>query len=274
MDVATVKAKLGDELWKASTSGSIANIESYTSHQHTLDPSYKAPFQDIISAATMKDHVDVVKYCLQQGATVDHNVMAFLITNESMETHKVLVDAKAIPIDHYIPWFGTILSVAATDGLYEWTKFCLEAGADPNKDKVDEELSVLASAAGNGHLDIVRLLLDNGAELKDSGAIVQAADAGEKDAVALLLERGADIDEIGIKNATDKRVTAKMSRALHKAVKAGHMDVVRLLLEKGANINLTDVRGRTPLALAREEGRAELIEALENCGGEIKEAST
>jgi ankyrin repeat protein len=267
MDNATVKANLGDELWEASTSGPVADIESYISRQQTLDPSYKAPYQDIMSAATMKDHVEVVKYCLQQGATVNDNVMSFLITAESMETHKVLIEAKAIPIDHYIPWFGTVLSVAATDGLYEWTKFCLEAGADPNKDKVDDELSVLASAAGNGHLDVIRLLLDKGAVLDGSGAIVEAAKAGEKDAVALLLDMGADINEIGIKDATNKSVTTKAGSALHKAVTAGHMAIVQLLLEKGADINLTDVQGRTPLALAKQEGRADMIELLESHGG-------
>jgi hypothetical protein len=267
MDAATLQTKLGDDLWKASTSGSVDDVQAYVSRQTTLNPDYKVPIQDIMSAATMEDHADLVNYCLQQGATANSNVMSFLITNESIKTHKALIKANAIPIDYYIPWFGTVLSVAVRDGLYEWTDFCLKAGADPNKDKVEEHLSLLASAAENGHLDIICLLLDNGARLKGSGAIVQAADAGEIKAITLLLEKGADINEIGVEDETDRRVTAKMGGALHKAVRAGHTEVVKLLLEKGADINLTDVQGRTPLALAREEGRGDMATLLESYGG-------
>ncbi|KAF2681015.1 ankyrin, partial [Lentithecium fluviatile CBS 122367] len=216
---------LGDELWKASTSGSADDVQSYISIQRSLDPTYEAPIQDIMSAATMEDHVGIVKYCLQLGVKADPNIMSFLIASESIETHKALIEAKAIPIGHYIPWFGTVLSVAAKDGLYEWTKFCLEAGADPNKDKVDEHLSVLASAAENGHLDIIQLLLEHGAKLQGSGAIVQAAKAGKKEAVMLLLERGANINEIGVEHETDKRITVEMGSALHKAVRTGHTKI-------------------------------------------------
>lgn len=266
MDVATLKAKLGD-LWEPSTSGSVKDIQSMIDRQLSTNSSYRPPFQDIMCAATMKDRVDIVKYCLQQGATADRNVMSFLISSDSINTHKALVEAKAIPIDHYIPWFGTVLSVAATDGHFEWVKFCLESGADPNKDKVDEHLSVLASAAENGHIDVMELLLAHGAVLHGSGAIVQAAEAGEREAVAFLLDKGADINEIGVEHPLDMRVTAKMGTALHKAVRAGHMDIMQMLLEGGAEINLPDVQGRTPLALAKLEGRTEMMELLESRGG-------
>merc|ERR1719367_216378 len=55
----------------------------------------------------------------------------------------------------------------------------------------------LIPAAGNGHKDIVQILLDNGANINHPAndaftALMQAAYLGRKDVVQLLLDRGAN----------------------------------------------------------------------------------
>lgn len=263
---AQLKSELGEELYHACAVGSLNEIRTYLSRRQTTEPSYKSVLSATMQAATLHDQADIVSYCLERGATVTDSIMSTVVSNSSINTHKLLVESKAVAIDRYVPWFGTVLAVAATDGAYDWTKFCLQHGADATKDRVDEYKTVLAAAAEAGHAEIVKLLLQHGAELQGSGAIVLAAEAGKKDMVEMLLELGEDVNEIGVEHPTDERETEEMGSALHKAVQGGYCDVVELLLERGADIDLPDVQGRTPLALAKECRRQEMVELLKSHG--------
>jgi len=87
-------------------------------------------------------------------------------------------------------------------------------------------------SAENGHENIVRFLLDSGAETDASDgfgftALHHAAKNGHTRVVAALLENGADVD------ATDHQGWT----ALHLAAKNGYDDIIRLLIQNGANMN-------------------------------------
>ena len=43
-----------------------------------------------------------------------------------------------LDVNYYIPWFGDILSNVGTKNDLEWAKFCLDHGANPNQNLVDE----------------------------------------------------------------------------------------------------------------------------------------
>jgi ankyrin repeat protein len=169
----------------------------------------------------------------------------------------------------HVTWFDTVLSVVATDGQYEWAKFCLENGTDPSYPRpVDEYKSILAGAAEKGKVDVVELLLAHGARLRGSGAIVAAAEEGEVESVKFLLGReDLDIDELGIEHPTNRRGTKDMGTALHHAVRRGHREIVELLVERGANVDLEDVQGRTALMLAKENERSEIVDFLTRITG-------
>ena len=79
-------------------------------------------------------------------------------------------------------------------------------------------------AAANGHLEVVRLLLEagadkNAADARGDNALITAALYGQLEVVRLLLEAGAD------KNAA----MANGTTALMLAAENGHLEVVRLL---------------------------------------------
>ena len=76
----------------------------------------------------------------------------------------------------------------------------------------------LCSASYDGHLEIVKLLLKNKADVhaKDDGALRFAAKSGHLEIVKLLLENGADV------HADD-------NAALRYSLANGHLEVVRLL---------------------------------------------
>ncbi|KAK1973600.1 ankyrin repeat-containing domain protein, partial [Colletotrichum cereale] len=50
--------------------------------------------------------------------------------------------------------------------------------------------------------------------------------------------------------------------ALHRAVSSGNESIVDLLLRQGANASLQDESGKTPLHLAAECGRKEIVARL------------
>ncbi len=263
---AKLKASLGDELFNACANGDLDAVTALITRSRTADPSYTPPFSSMLYAATTQDRANVAKYCLDNGAAVSRDVMRELLISRAKETYILFLDTKAIDIDYYTPWFGDILSNVATKDDFEWARLCVSRGADPNLNLVDEHKSILAGVAETASVEMARLLIEHGARVKGSGAIVMAAEEGKLDMVTFLLDKGADIDEIGIEHPTDPRFREDMGSALHRAVVGGHEAVVKFLVDKGADVNLKDVMGRTPLALAQARGNSAIVELLRERG--------
>ncbi|CAK9100631.1 unnamed protein product [Durusdinium trenchii] len=137
----------------------------------------------------------------------------------------------------------------------EWL---LQKPLDPNRDG-------LVLAASCGHLEVVRLLLEAGAD-KDaadtdgSTALQFAAGKGHchLKVVRLLLEAGADKDAADTDGST----------ALHFAARNGHLKVVQLLREAGADKDAADTDGCTALGFAAYNGNGhlEVVRSLPEAG--------
>lgn len=169
-----------------------------------------------------------------------------------------------LDINTYIPWWGDILSNVALRNDVEWTTLCLDHGANPNLHLVDEHKSLLAAVAELSSVEIARLLIERGgATVRGSGAIIMAAEEGKLDMLKFLLERGADVNEVGIEHPTDPRFQEDVGTALHRAVWAGKGDVARFLLGvEGVDLGLKDGLGRTVVQIAEEGGDREIVEMV------------
>lgn len=257
------KVSIGDELHDACVNGDLDAATAIISRRKTADASYNPPFPAMMYLATSNDRTNIVQYCLDNGGRVTDDVMKILLINRSKETYTLLLDGQAVDINYYIPWFGDILGCVATRDDFEWTRLCLRYGADPNRNLVDDYKSLLAAVAELASVEMAALLIEHGASVSGSGAIVMAAEEGKLEMVRLLLEKGADIDEIGIEHPTDERYKDDMGSALHRAVEGGYKEVVRFLIDKGASVDLKDMMGRTPLMLAQARKDKIIIEMLE-----------
>ena len=82
----------------------------------------------------------------------------------------------------------------------------------------------LEVAVWNGHTEIVRDLIDNRNGNPDD-SFHSAAMQGHLEVVALLIEKGANVN----------KVTVRGSYAIENAAMFGHHDVVELLVRKGSN---------------------------------------
>ena len=113
-------------------------------------------------------------------------------------------------------------------------------------------------------------MLDNGTDLHardDTGTTVlmYASRGGDAEVVRLLLENGADLD-INKQNNTGR--TALIFAADYGfSGGEGGIEVARLLLENGADVNAQDNNGMTALSFAKESPlRQGLIDLLEAAG--------
>jgi purine nucleoside permease len=99
----------------------------------------------------------------------------------------------------------------------------------------------------------------DGADHKESTALMLAAKRGEIDTVRILLENQTPINQMA---------TYYGWTALTYAANSGHTDVARLLLEHGADGSLKGERGKTPLVLAADRGHTAVVATLLEFGAE------
>ena len=114
-----------------------------------------------------------------------------------------------------------------------------------------------------GHLDIVELLLDSGADInavsknKFVATPLQGAAVAKRIELArLLIARGAKLSPRGEGGDSP----------LHECAGNGAIDIARLLLDHGADINAKDDEGKTPLAIALEYKQSEMAKLLRERG--------
>ena len=161
----------------------------------------------------------------------------------------------------------TALLWAARRGHEAVVRLLLENGADMNALDMYGE-TALVGAAEQGHETIVRLLLEKGADIeaKDEDgqtALILSAGSAHEAVTALLLEKGADIDVINRSGQTPLTLAASDMR----------VSAAGLLLEKGANVNVKDKNGETALMNATESWFSEsetMVRLLLEKGADVK----
>jgi ankyrin repeat protein len=157
------------------------------------------------------------------------------------------------------------LHLACMNQNAEMVNKLLRAGADPNNEKWTGE-TPLMTCANTGTLEAVRALLDNGADVNSAEstqlqtALMWAAAERHPDIVKLLIERGANVHAISklIPEAEPFHVETPGSMGLNFAhtlrfreytggfsallfaAQQGDMESTRILLDAGADINIKD----------------------------------
>lgn len=132
----------------------------------------------------------------------------------------------------------------------------------------------LIPASKSGQLDMLKLLLENGANVNTKGrrwghsALMVAVEGGYLEVVKELIKRGANVNA---KNNTGN--TALMLVAGEKDSKDGirkYRDILNLLVENKADVNATNKFGWTILMTAATIGDTSRIRALLNSGADVK----
>ncbi len=117
-------------------------------------------------------------------------------------------------------------------------------------------ISVLSLAVGQGHIEITRLLLEQGVDPNNSEnsnpPIFAAIGEGKYAMVEFLLQNGAD-----------PTVRDRHGRTtLHWAAIGGHEEIVQLLLERGVDKDAVDNKGRSVEWWIQREGDSKMLAML------------
>ena len=152
---------------------------------------------------------------------------------------------------------GTALMYAATQGEPEIVAVLLSHGAMVNA-RAENGWTAVTLAAATGQADIVRQLLAAGADANLADIygwtpLMRAVDSDRTGVVRVLLK-----DKSVRVNARDDQGET----ALHHAAAGGSLEIARLLLANGADPRAKDAAGRTPAAVAAEQGHARLADFL------------
>ncbi|GLH09963.1 Poly [ADP-ribose] polymerase tankyrase [Gryllus bimaculatus] len=136
---------------------------------------------------------------------------------------KALLEGGAV-VDPKNPSDCQLLNLANTSKNPEMTRTLLEMGLNPNLSHSSSELPALHLAIIDGAVEIVAVLLENGADV----------------------------------NATLSNGTSP----LHTAVKGDNVKLIELLLSHGANPNILDNNFQTPTYIAAERGNVEALDII------------
>ena len=168
----------------------------------------------------------------------------------------------------------------------------LRAGMNPNDEIPWKNQTALKHAAKNGNLDLVKTLIDNGADIEEgmrcaanyhqrkildwmlkknpgqvaiNSSLHAAVGTEATDIVRMLLDKGADINFVNESNDGFISISPNTS-VLMEALSGRNPDIeeVRLLLSKGADVNLKVDNEEQPSALfvAATRNNADLVDLL------------
>ncbi|KAF5685747.1 ankyrin protein [Fusarium denticulatum] len=209
-----------------------------------------------LSMASSRGHVELVKLLIQRGA-----------------------DVNQVVANGYSPLF-----LAVWYDNSELTELLIDEGAELDAIQFEGQMfSLLAVAAGKGHLNSVKALINKGVKPTEAQSLFLAASYGiycgfssyfdAKKAPAwleprrlcyhqvleLLLENGADVNTRDVRGYTP----------LHEASTRNFIDIVEILIQKGAGLNIKTVAGETPLHSSSAKGYLPVTQLLMQHGADV-----
>ncbi|WP_299122974.1 ankyrin repeat domain-containing protein [uncultured Winogradskyella sp.] len=159
-----------------------------------------------------------------------------------------------------------LFAVARTGNL-EIAKLLVSKGADV-KLNVKGDGTALITAAEYGHLELVKYLVSKGADINrkfpnQGNAFIAASGSGNLDIMKYLVSKDADINHY----------SPNQGNALIAAAHSDNTEAVKYLVEKGMDINFISPNQGTPLIAASNNGHLTVVTHLLAEGAEMDKVS-
>ena len=240
----------------------------------------------------LNGNFEIVRYLVDHGASVN-------VVNDKKETCpmlasyasqykivKYLIEKGASPesinITNWVNGYGNYTEIlknevwkAARDGhsddVLDFLENIIRTSlveeiVNHHTDEDGQSTTPLIIAAMRGHEEVVKMLLDFGAQINQRGAVIVEGDSrggatalwceslngGHYNIIKLLVEHGADINQ-----PTDNGSTPLRPPCLN-----GNFEIVRYLIEHGANVNAATNNKQTCLMVASLAGEYEIVQYL------------
>ncbi|KAF6793448.1 37s ribosomal protein rsm22 [Colletotrichum musicola] len=255
---------------KAVAHGNVAAMSFLRDHLNRLDFENNDG-HDILCNAVCGKHLSTIRWVIENLRpdinhldSFDHSALHQAAWQGFTEAARLLLGHGA-SVDLQTSWGRSSLHLAAgTRGNVETVRLLLDQGADIRKCSKDGS-TPLSIAAWEGHVPIVELLLERGALTLATGTdgatpLWAAAGRGNVEVALLLLRHGSDI----------QAKTRDGDMALHAAAQQGYAKMVELLLDRGADIESTRKGGAMPLMVAAVNGRDDIVAMLLERGAALE----
>ncbi len=228
----------------------------------------EAKRNDMIAAAILNNENEDLVYALSYGQRVingcsPEEVWKEVINNNFEGLEKQLDDLDKMDINEEYD-DGILLVYAAQHGYIDIMKLLIEKGAEVNLED-SYGMTPLYWAAINNNEDMTKFLIEEkGAEVDFEGinsttALLEVSKNGYIEIVKILVAHGADIN-----------IKASISRTpLHYALEKGYMDIAEFLIKEGADVNIEDGDGMTPLHYAVNTSIIDMVSFLIEKGADL-----
>jgi len=240
-----------------------------------------------LTKAVKANDVQAVRVLVKSGTDVNvrsgdgSTPLLWAANNGSVEIARLLIANKAA-VDAANDFGITALLQASRVGDSAMVDLLLRSGANPNKAHPEGETPLLA-ASRSGSVPSVRLLLTRGVDVnaaekfQNTTAVMWAAAEGHVDVVDVLIEAGADINRQGhITSLTDRNNADHPTGGftpLMWAARSGNDALVRRLVEKGAKVNLKNGDEASAAMVAMYNDRFDVAGTLIELGSDVNDGS-
>lgn len=190
-------------------------------------------------------------------------------------------------VNYQAPSGETALGLAVSGDFVLFTKELIAAGADVNKRNTSSGRTPLIDAAINGNAEIVKMLLEAGADKNarvvlygqevDENALTTAVNNGNSEIADILRRAGAEEITPAAPSAEAAQTAHSVYNSmgitpLHYALLAGETEKVKELIASGADVNAKAPNMGTPLLYACTVGNAEAARLLINAKADVNAA--
>ena len=282
----------GSAIMAATCAGSPEIIESllaYTDDAEAMvnqrSPKYGTPLQQ----AADLNRKDILDLLIGHGANINawgasdgdtsqknSSALANAASKGNQKIVSMLVEMKAEADFSYSDGQFHLLHQAALHNMVDLARYCLEKKCDINM-KTDQgvkyhqdqrKMTPLAIASVEGHIEIVELLLGEGARIQypgdDVSTLILAASRDQADVIEALIQEHKARHSENPKSTVEfisRRVPSSKNTALHEAARLGAVCAVAKLLEHRAPFLRADV-GVGVFQRATWDGRPQVVKTL------------
>ncbi len=240
--------------------------QSMTVTKTTTHSAQSVNAESLLLQSARQGDIAGIKQALSEGAKMPTEYLLDIVAeSKNIEAIKYVLDGKDATSGIY--GAATPMLIVASNGDIPSAKLLAEYKFSVNE--IDDQGNTpLMMAAATGNVQMVKFLVENGAEIDtlytplEKSALMVAAEHGHIEVMKLLVENGANVNLQA--DFFVPHTLGSGQNALMYAVLAKQENAVRFLLNNNANIFAQDRQKNTALSYAKQIGNKNIVQSLEN----------